>query len=179
MWQSQVEGNAYGLAVANGHLLVSTDTGAIHAFSTQESSLAQQSSHQSSQQAGSTSPQTEVTSAEALAEAEQADRPAGAEARAKPISAEGSGRALGPFVRYSAPDTIQVSWETSQAVATRFEMAKLVKGKPNQPIQNHKRISIYIEQSWLKSYCAQRSVKTICGMAYLPCLKQSLINLEV
>ncbi|MCX5769291.1 MAG: PQQ-binding-like beta-propeller repeat protein [Candidatus Hydrogenedentes bacterium] len=31
-WSSPVDGNAYGLAAANGRLLVSTDTGAIHCF---------------------------------------------------------------------------------------------------------------------------------------------------
>jgi outer membrane protein assembly factor BamB len=32
VWQHAVEGRAHGLAVANGRLLVSTDTGAVHAF---------------------------------------------------------------------------------------------------------------------------------------------------
>ncbi len=127
LWQGQVDGSAYGLAVANDHLLVSTDSGAVHVFATPSAS--------ERKDASATSAPSESTSTEELAADQKADRPAGAEARAKPISAEGPGRVLGPFVSYSAPDTIQVSWESNQPVATRFEMAKLVQGKPNQPIQ--------------------------------------------
>lgn len=32
LWEAPVSGNAFGLAVANGHLFVSTDNGTIHAF---------------------------------------------------------------------------------------------------------------------------------------------------
>ncbi len=32
LWRGHVDGNAYGLAVANGHLLVSTDKGVLHCF---------------------------------------------------------------------------------------------------------------------------------------------------
>ncbi len=40
VWTAAVDGAAYGLAVANGHLYVSTDTGAIHCFGNGKEMLA-------------------------------------------------------------------------------------------------------------------------------------------
>jgi len=121
LWQSKVDGNAYGLAVANNHLLVSTDTGVIHSFTPGSDSLDRQA--------------PSVTKAAAADESVKADRPAGAKARIKPVAAEGPGRAVGPFIDYTAPDTIRVTWKTNQPAATRLEMAKLVQGKPGPAVQ--------------------------------------------
>ncbi len=132
LWQGQVDGNAYGLAVANGYLLVSTDSGAVYAFSARPGSLNRLEENKRS--LPSLQPETPTT--EELAEAKQADRPAGADARIKPIASEGPGRATGPFVAYSGPDTIRVTWKTDRPIATRLEFVELVRGKPDRPIES-------------------------------------------
>ena len=95
-----VEGNVYGLAVSNGHLLVSTDRGAVHAFANAQPGADRASA-----------------SGPLAATRPHANRPT---IEAPTVDEDSPGRALGPFVRFTTPSQIEVTWSTTQATPTRL-----------------------------------------------------------
>ena len=84
IWAHPVDGKAYGLAVAQGRLLVSTDTGAIHAF---QAGSPTDSPHQPLSQSA-------------------VNQPTGDAAASSPDPSATSDRvAVGPWWKFTAPDT--------------------------------------------------------------------------
>ena len=161
-WQGQVEGDAYGLAVANGHLLVSTDTGSIHCFSVQADHVTQNAVGNTKAPLEQTASAAEAAPAGKLDKSSEPTRPAGPEARALPITVAGSGRAIGPFVYHTARDTLSIHWKTDRPIATRLQMAKLIRGKPgnlvlptvaeNRPTPQHTVTIPHMEQDTTATY---------------------------
>lgn len=99
-FQIPVEGNAYGLAAANGRLVVSTDRGVIHAF----------------ERATSANPPPTNSGGE------QTSPYAGMPTMVAPEAA--NAHAVGPFLRFSSPTNIEVVWQTRTAVPTRLAFAE-------------------------------------------------------
>lgn len=100
VFQAPVQGNAYGLAAANGRLVVSTDQGVIHTFA-----------------AGNAAAQPPNDVAAKNREDPYASQP---KISTTELATDEPGHALGPFVRFTAPDRIEITWRTRQAAPTRL-----------------------------------------------------------
>ncbi|MDC0935458.1 PQQ-binding-like beta-propeller repeat protein [Pirellulales bacterium] len=100
-FEIRVDGNAYGLAAANGHLVISTDQGAVHAFASAPSENV---------------PPTPQSEASGVA-ATYANQPL----IYKPAENDApTGHALGPFAQFTAPEQVEVAWRTRRPTFTRL-----------------------------------------------------------
>ena len=100
LWKHAVAGKAHGLAVANGALLVSTDTGGIYSFRPEEGA-----------------PRT-VPPALAKGQSKEAiNLQATKQPQAKPSAA----LACGPSLRFVSPDSAVVRWQTEEPCPTVLE----------------------------------------------------------
>ena len=101
LWQGKVVGRAYGLAVAGGRLLVSTDEGAIHCF----------------RPAAATAPTVEAN-AEEISEHHESKRPS---SPLPPKEAPAMTLALGPYLQFTGPNSAIVRWHTEKPSPTILE----------------------------------------------------------
>ncbi|MEE8452884.1 MAG: PQQ-binding-like beta-propeller repeat protein [Thermoguttaceae bacterium] len=122
LWQHEVAGRAYGLAVAGGRLFVSTDEGAIYAF---EPRADRNTVRDSSQSMLARSPAT--GSGSGLPSLPVAGDRANSESPTvlDPISLK-----IGPYLQFTGPDSAIVRWETDEPSPTVLEYA--AHGRPKR-----------------------------------------------
>lgn len=102
LWSQSVDGKAYGLAVAQGRLLVSTDTGALHAFKVDEPATPPVAAA------------SQAAAMPAVPTVPDAVVPDGVVSDEKPRVA------VGPWWRFTARDTAVVRWRTRTPSPTRL-----------------------------------------------------------
>jgi len=121
VWRGEILGNAYGLAVANGRLFVSTDRGTIHCFTKTSQAENTESSDLAS---SSAAPAPEIEELE-TADAIPAFRP----------NTRGSYDVVhGPFLEFVAPETVEVSWQTTEPTTSIVDFGR--KGKRARRYEN-------------------------------------------
>ena len=108
-WRTSVNGAAHGLSVANGRLLVSTDTGAIYCFAPSSDSGA----------ANIVPVATSSVDDPAAVRRERRRRTTIA-TRPKEGASPVAG-VSGPFIRFTTPERVEITWHTAKPSATRAQ----------------------------------------------------------
>ena len=104
IWRAEVEGKAFGLAVAAGSLFVSTHEGTIHSFRPGESNKS----------ARPTAPSAKP----AVKEETDSKQPTGPKASEQPKKFTPS---VGPYVQFAGPNTAIVRWQSAKPSPTVLE----------------------------------------------------------
>ncbi len=101
-WSRAVEGKAYGLAVAQGRLIVSTDEGTIHCFAAADSET------RASQPSAEPTPDLELVRLQEYVGPPALSRPAPLEIH-------------GPFAEFIAPGQVRITWDTTEPATTELQ----------------------------------------------------------
>lgn len=112
VWRGPVEGNAFGLAVANSRLYVSTDEGAIHCFAESDPPRIA-GANVDTQRAAHRGGETQNGD----------DQPSGAVNDGSDSHQPGFD-IHGPFLEFVAPETVRVSWYTDELTTSALEFGQ-------------------------------------------------------